>query len=142
MAMFGWNPFHSLHARLIASYAFVIFLSLFLAGSAFIYLLRTYQTEARLNQFAGLVLPIAAQVWTLERQGSTHAQMGDLLREQATEMKVRILLLDSTQRVVVDTADSSSLSNQELVLPASQEARFQGGVRSGIYTTDAGQRIR
>lgn len=140
--MFGWNPFHSLRARLIASYAFVIFLSLFLAGSAFIYLLRTYQTEARLNQFAGLMLPLSAQVWTLERQGSTPAQMSELLQEQATEMKVRILLLDPTQRVVVDTADNSSLANEEIDLPVTQEARFQGGVRTGVYTTDAGQHIR
>ncbi|TAK36020.1 MAG: sensor histidine kinase [Chloroflexota bacterium] len=140
--MFGWSPFHSLRARLIASYAFVIFLSLFLAGSAFIYLLRTYQTEARLNQFAGLVTPIAGQVWTLERQGSTPAQMSDLLREQATEMKVRILLLDSSQRVVVDTAEDSSLTNQEVSLPPKQDEHFRGSVRSGLYTTSAGQRIR
>lgn len=96
--------FHSLRAKLVASYGLVILLCLLLAGSAFVYMLRDYQRQLKLNQLSDLAVPITWQVRLLERAGTTPGQMAAFLQDRASEMGVRILLVDSsTGDVVADT---------------------------------------
>ncbi len=96
--------FHSLRAKLVASYSLVILLCLLLAGSAFVYMLRDYQRQIKLNQLSDLVVPITWQVRLLERAGTPSDQIAAFLQDRATEMDVRILLVDSSSgQVVADT---------------------------------------
>lgn len=98
--------FRSLRAKLVASYGIVIFLCLFLAGSAFVYMLREYQRQIKLNQVAELALPISWQVRLLERAGASSDQLASFLHDRAVEQDVRVLLLDPTGTVVDDTGGS------------------------------------
>lgn len=95
--------FRSLRSKLVASYSFVILLSLLLAGASFVYLLRDQQRQIRLNQLSDLALPISWQVRLLERAGASQDQIALFLRDRASEMQVRILLVDSSGLVVEDT---------------------------------------
>jgi signal transduction histidine kinase len=95
--------FQSLRSKLIAAFAFIIFLSLFLAGSAFVILIRDYQAQLTLNQLADLALPLSFQVGVLERAGADPTQIGRYLDEQASEVKVRMLLVDPKGQVLQDT---------------------------------------
>ena len=67
--------FASLRYRLIASYVAVIFLCLFLAGSAFVLLLREYQQRIRMDQLADLSFPISFNVRGV-RDGRRDARAG------------------------------------------------------------------
>ena len=87
--------FRSLRAKLIAAFAAVILLSLLLAGSTFVVLTREYQAQLALDQLADLALPLSYQVNVLEREGADAPQIARFLDEQATEMRVRLLLVDA-----------------------------------------------
>ena len=50
------TSFSSLRFKLIASYVILIFLALFLAGSAVVIMLRDYQQRIRLDQLADVLL--------------------------------------------------------------------------------------
>jgi len=130
--------FRSLRSKLVASYALVIFLCLVLAGSAFVYLLRDYQRQIKLNQLSDLVLPLSWQVRLLERAGATPDQMAAYLKDRAAEMEVRILLVDSTGQVVEDT--SGGLVGDRVQMPPTlQEQRNPAGYASiTVIHSDAG----
>ncbi len=110
--------FHSLRGKLVATYSLIILLCLMLAGSAFVYLLRDYQRQIKLNQLSDLAVPISWQVRLLERSGLTPDQMASFLQDRAMEMGVRILLVDPAGQVVVDT--SNSLIGEQIPVPATQ----------------------
>jgi signal transduction histidine kinase len=93
----------SLGAKLTAAFALLIFLSLFLAGTAFIFQLRAYQTQIALNRLADLALPMAFIERNLERTSGTPEQIVSAMADQANRLGVRLLLLDSENRVVGDT---------------------------------------
>lgn len=95
----------SLRAKLGGAFALVIFLSLALSGSAFVLLLREYQTQLAVSQLSDLALPVSYQVGVLERAGANADQIGSFLKEQANEVDVRIFLIDREGAVIDDTAD-------------------------------------
>jgi signal transduction histidine kinase len=107
----------SLGAKLTAAFALLIFLSLFLAGSAFIFQLRGYQTQIALNRLADLAQPIAFIERGLERTSGSPEQIVAGIADQTNRLGVRLLLLDSENRVVGD-------SNGTLV---GQTGRIRGG---------------
>lgn len=98
--------FRSLRGKLVVSYSLVILLCLILAGSAFVYLLRGYQRQLKLNQLGDLALPITWQVRLLERAGATPDQMAPYLQDRAAELGIRILVVDPTGVVLTDTKGS------------------------------------
>lgn len=112
--------FRSLRARLVASYSLIVFLCLILAGSAFVYMLRDYQRQIKLNQIADLALPITWQVRLLERAGASSDQMASFLRDRATEQQIRILLVDPTGTVVDDT--NSTLRGRQVQIGGGHES--------------------
>jgi len=126
--------FRSLRAKLVASYSLVILLCLVLAGSAFVYMLRDYQRQIKLNQLSDLVVPITWQVRLLERSGATADQVAGFLQDRASEMDVRILLVDSSSgQVVADT--SGELQGSRIPLPQpSQPARDSSESVSVTFT--------
>lgn len=93
----------SLRFKLWAAFALVIFLSLFLAGSAFVVLVRNYHARLAMERLADLAGPITLQVSMLEHAGASSATISAFLQEQGEEVGVRILLVDANGRVVEDT---------------------------------------
>jgi len=126
--------FRSLRAKLVASYALIILLCLLLAGSAFVYMLRDYQRQIRLNQLSDLAVPITWQVRLLERSGATSEQMLSFLQDRALEMDVRILLVDSTSGLVV--ADTSGgLQGARIPVPTPQPPQPQRDAGNTVSVT-------
>ena len=96
----------SLRNRLIASYAFVVFMSLMLAGSGFLWLVQQYQMEREQQRLVDLLLPLSAHVRTSEVLGTPTADIAAFLDEQAPHLNVRIWLVRTADREVIsDTAD-------------------------------------
>lgn len=122
--------FLSLRTRLLVSYAFIVFLCLFLAGSAFVVLLSDYQRQIRLNQLADLAVPVSIQVRLLELAGAPPTQIAQTLREQASETGVRMLLLDRDGRVLTDTANV--LVGEVLPVPRTAIQQSRPGARWGL----------
>ena len=116
--------FPGLRSKLVAAFALVIFLSLMLASAAFVYLLRDYQTQLKLNQLADLALPVSFQVRMLERVGASPAQIAVFLEEQAKEMNVRVLLLDPQGTVLEDTR--SQLRGRQVQFPSQHVPQSRG----------------
>lgn len=94
-----------LRTRLILAFVVVIILALFLAGLTFAYILRGYHSQLRANQLADIALPLSYQVAILEWADAPPAEIVRFLEYQASELDVRILLMDSNHMVLVDTGN-------------------------------------
>ncbi|MCL5076323.1 MAG: HAMP domain-containing histidine kinase [Chloroflexi bacterium] len=127
----------SLRSRLIVSYILIIFLCLFLAGSAFLYLLRDYQQQLALNRLADLSLPVSWQIRILERGGVPPAQISSFLQEQAAVMNVRILLMDAQGLVVEDT--QGDLKGRTISIPHGDILRLHPRTFWTTYQEGSGQ---
>ncbi|HLH72948.1 MAG TPA: ATP-binding protein, partial [Chloroflexota bacterium] len=57
-------------------------------------------------QIADLALPLTAQVRMFERAGASPSQIDQFLREQASELNVRIFRLNANRQIIDDTGDS------------------------------------
>ncbi|MER3397028.1 MAG: hypothetical protein C4316_00590 [Chloroflexota bacterium] len=93
----------TLRVKLFLAFTFVIFVCLLLAGAGFLWVLQHYQFQARAARIAELSRPVAVQVAVLERQGQSPAAIVDLIREDASELDIRVLILDASGTVVADT---------------------------------------
>lgn len=127
--------FRSLSGRLVATYSLIILLCLMLAGSAFVYLMRDYQRQIKLNQLSDLAVPISWQVRLLERSGATSDQMSTFLQDRSAEMGVRILLVDGAGQVVVDS--SNSLIGEQIPVPPSWQPKDNSRENPSSITTVA-----
>lgn len=95
-----------LRSKLIAAFAFIIFVCLFSAGTAFVLFLRAHETEMARERVGRLAEPLALQVTYLDWVGVTPDQMKESLVDYANNMDVRVLIVDkATSRVVIDTSD-------------------------------------
>jgi signal transduction histidine kinase len=108
----------SLRFKLIGSYVALIFLALFLAGSAIVVLLRDYQQQIRLDQLAQLSASVGFVVVQADRQGAPLAAIQQILRDESNETHVRILLTDRTGLVLEDTL--GDLAGTHVPLPEEQ----------------------
>jgi signal transduction histidine kinase len=118
--------FLSLRTKLIAVFAMIIFLSLGLAGSSFIYQMREYQQQVKLAQLIDMAMPLSGQVRLLEASEASRDQMTAFLSQQANDMNVRILLLDRQGHVIQDTV--GALTGRDIRL------EIQGSTRGGRPT--------
>jgi signal transduction histidine kinase len=97
----------SLRSRLILSFGVLIFLSLFLAGSATVYLLKQQQERSARERVGLLAAPIAKDAASLEASGVTNpAQILSVLQKSYSAFGVRILLLDRDAVVIEDTNET------------------------------------
>lgn len=126
--------FRSLRWRLIGSYVLVIFVCLFMAGSAVVLVLRDQQQRARLDALGYQSVFIAGQVAILEAQAVQPQLIFWLMRRFSADTGVRIILSDRAGLVVEDTFDE--LDGQQIPLPS----REGQGRRGGVYyaTSDRG----
>ena len=114
-----------LRTRLILAFVVVNFLALFLAGLTFVYILRGYHSQLRANQLADMALPLSYQVAILEWANAPSDEIIRFLEYQANELDVRILLMDSERRVLVDTGNK--LEGHQMGMT---ERPFRAGVTS------------
>jgi two-component system OmpR family sensor kinase len=134
----GPAMFNSLRARLIASYAFVVFMSLFLAGSGFLWLAQRYQEQREMERLADIVLPLSVYVRHLELVGAPASELAGFLDDQAQQLQVRLLLVRTADRLVA--ADSASELQGYVLPPAEETLPGQAGRLSiGRYQTSDGQ---
>jgi signal transduction histidine kinase len=129
---------HSLRARLITSYAFVVFISLFLAGSGFLWLIQKQQMDRELDRLADIVLPLSVYVRYLELGGASPREIGAFLDDQAQQLNVRLLLVRTADRLVTaDTADE--LEGYILPPPDEGASGNPGRLEVGRYQAATGQ---
>src|SRR3990170_1378429 len=118
----------SLRARLILSSGVLVFLSLFLAGIATVYLLRAEQENTARERVGRLAEPVALRAAILEAGGATAGQIQAILEN---EYGVRILLLDRDATVVGDTGQTlrgqtlSALAQQTVPAASLPNLRFR-----------------
>jgi signal transduction histidine kinase len=93
----------SLRARLILSFGVLIFVSLFAAGTATIYLLKEGNERAALERVGLLAEPVAVNAALLEARGASASQIQQTLEEM---YGVRILVVDRDATVVGDTGQT------------------------------------
>ncbi len=119
---------HSFRARLLAGFGIVIILTLALSASAVALLLREQQAEAAEARIGVLVGPITEITEERELLGWPVQMMRVELSAWAEVYDLRIMVLDSQDRVVVDTAEGEPLLGQVLDLSFSQQVDAQGGI--------------
>ena len=100
----------SLRARLILSFGALIFLTLFLAGTATVYLLRDEQEKTARERVGRLAEPIALRAAFLEAREVPPAQIEEVLKQEYSDL--RILLVDRNSTVVTDTG--ATLRGQQI----------------------------
>ncbi len=129
---------NSLRARLIASYAFVVFISLFLASFGFLLLAQRYQEQREMERLADIVLPLSVYVRHLELVGAPPSELAGFLDDQAQQLQVRLLLVRVADRLVA--ADTASELQGYILPPAEETLPGHGGRLSvGRYQTPDGQ---
>lgn len=107
----------SFRVRLLAGFAVIIALSLFLSALASVWLLREQQVEAARQRIGLLVDPLARRVATLELSGWPRELIRQDLEQVARYYDIRVLLIDSADRVIVDTAPDKHMIGAQLSVP-------------------------
>lgn len=127
---------------MLAGFGIVIVLTLFLSASGFVLLLREQQAQAAQQRIGILVEPITNEAQWRERQGWSRAAIQAKLSEIATYYDIRILMLDQSNRVVIDTEPRQQAIGMTLHFPAAEPAEIGGrmepfkSVRMGINQDD------
>ena len=119
----------SLRGRLILSFGALVFLSLFLAGAATAYLLRTEQVRAARERVGRLAEPVAVRAAFLQANGITDpTEIQAVLEGEYGGQGIRILLIDGDTIV----ADSDATLRGATIAQLNQQgvpARPLDGVR-------------
>jgi signal transduction histidine kinase len=130
--------FSSLRAKLIGAFVAVIAISLLLASATFAYLLREYQIQTEEDWLENVAQINAGQVIRLSRAGQPLSTISNQLDMGASELGVRILLLDERGTVLHDT-DNNSFAGSTFSIPPSPGRR--PNVSQGPVSTPAGQEL-
>ena len=109
----------SFRARLLTGFGIVIILTLFLSASAFVLLLRQQQAEAAQQRIGILVEPITTNAQRMELQGWSRSQINGWLSDVAVYYDIRILMLDPSDQVVIDTEPQHQAIGLTLDIPSS-----------------------
>ena len=118
----------SFRARLLAGFAIVVALTLFLSASGFVLLLREQQAEAARQRIGVLVVPITQSARNMELLGWPPQVIRSQLTSVAQYYGIRILMLDARSHVVIDTDPRQSMVGDALALqtePVRRGGRMQ-----------------
>jgi signal transduction histidine kinase len=124
----------SFRARLLAGFALVIALSLLLSASGFVLLLRAEQASAAEQRIGLLVEPLARRAYNLERAGWPRELIREDLETVARYYSVRILLIDSVDRVIIDTHPEKLMIGSQLAVPAATPPPRGGDHMSSFHS--------
>jgi signal transduction histidine kinase len=119
----------SLRARLLASFALVIALSLVAAGSASVWLLRDQQAAAAEERIGRLVEPISQELRRVQLLGWPQERIAEQMAAYARAFNVRILLVDSENLVTLDTNLKEPMVGTHIPAIATQPAGSNAGFR-------------
>ena len=111
----------SLRLRLILSFGLLIFVTLFMAGSATIVLLRQQQEDAAVERVSLLAEPMARRAGELEAIGGTPKQIIDILGAEYAYENVRILLVNGAGVVEGDSAGALTGQTISQIVTAVEE---------------------
>jgi signal transduction histidine kinase len=128
---------HSLRARLTLAFAFIILVTLFLAGSAFVLILREYQIRREVNRVAELTAPLSNQVRSLEQLGATTQEIVAYLERQAEDLDLRVVLADGRGLVFADSEDT--LLGRQLTIQGPARFGLQRRVRQATVLGPEGE---
>lgn len=107
----------SLRVKLIISYAAIVLLSLFLAGSAAVFLFNRYQERVAYRDMRILATTVAARMPLLLQRGVAFTEAARRLREEGLFLLGRLLILDPGGQVIMDTSPDDSLRGERLQVP-------------------------
>ena len=127
----------SLRLRLIFSFGVLIFVTLFLAGSATIYLLREQEENSASERVGLLTEPIANRAGELEAIGGTPKQIIDILRSEYGN--VRILLVNGNG-VVEGDSSNNALQGQTIsqILTSDEQLEVNEDLRYRVQSLQRG----
>src|SRR5215216_2626914 len=120
----------SLRSRLILSFGILIFLSLFLAGTTTVYLLKSEREKTAREKIGRLATTIGLRSAFLEASGASPAQIEAILEQ---EYDARILLLDKNATVVTDTGKTLAGATISNVPPPQSISNAQGRISQPQY---------
>lgn len=121
----------SLRARLYVSFAVVVALAVFLAGSGALFLLRDRQEATARERYGRHAEPVNERVAAMLAQGLPLNDVKSMLDVRADELGVRLILLDQDLLVVHDSDDALvgqyilSFENRNLPLIDDNGARYK-----------------
>jgi signal transduction histidine kinase len=124
------SPARSLRTRLILAFASLIFLTLVLVGTGFLFVLRQYQEQRELLRLGALMAPILAQARQLDQQGRSLDEATDFLNREADELDVRLVLARQNGAVFYDSDDT--LVNHRIDLLATEQIGLGTGQRARL----------
>ncbi|MGE3961805.1 MAG: sensor histidine kinase [Dehalococcoidia bacterium] len=117
---------HSFRSRLLAGFAIVILITLSFAAVLVALLLRDQQTEAAEARIGVLVAPITEIARQRELLGWPDELIRTELLAYSDAFELRILMLDRSDRVVVDTAEDEPLLGAVLEVTFTERIDAQG----------------
>lgn len=112
----------SLSLRLVVGFGIAIVFTLALASIGTMVLLRDQQIENAQQRYGRLADPFAYQVQQMELVGWPTSRIRAELLDRARYYDVRLVLLDSEGRVVVDTDEGEELLGSTISVPPREEA--------------------
>lgn len=127
----------TLRARLTLAFGAIILVTLLLAGSGFVLILREYQIRREINRVAELTLPLSGQVRSLEQLGATTQDVVDYIDRQAEELDLRVVLADARGNIFADTEDT--LVGRQLRIESTARFGIQRRVRQATVVGPDGE---
>ena len=95
--------FPTLKLKLVLAFGLAVLVTVTLTGLGSFYLLRQEQIRTERERIGLLVMPTAFEVSNLVLSGATPEDIRTYLAQLAQDWRVRFILVDQTQHVVVDT---------------------------------------
>ena len=125
--------------RLVLSFALVVVVCLGIISVAVSLIIQSYRDRFALESLKNLTQPVAIQVRTVVRTGSTLEDLVTGLQEQAADNSLYILLVDGRGRVVWQTSPAGTADALDPVLPVALLPDLQTLFTQGEFKTPAGE---
>lgn len=126
-----WGFLHSLQWKLILTFSALVVAALVLAGALFVFLAQDEEEERALDHTVAAAPTVYNGFLNRWLQGYSLQELESYVREASHQYDVRILLLDDSSLVVVDT--SGDLTGEELSIPTNVQAEPDFARRTDRY---------
>jgi two-component system OmpR family sensor kinase len=131
----------SLRLRLYAALAFVIIVTLAVAGLAFYFPLGGYRDKVATGTLREVALPIYYS-FTVFGERPSAQEIGQYLRLQAEQTDLVVLLLDRNGRVINETSSDPDLAGERFDLPPDGAVGFDiEHLYEGVHRTSEGREL-
>ena len=126
-----WVFLHSLQWKLILASSSLVVAALVLAGGLFVLLTQDEEEERALDHTVAAAPSIYNGFLQHLLQGNSLDELESYVREAAQQYDVRILMLDESSQVIVDT--SGDLTGEQLAIPGSVQPEPRFAFRTDRY---------